>query len=187
MNLRKAVDNLLIYDPEFVGYANKFIGATGGSSAIFPVKCMDDLKTAIDSFTNVKFLEVCLHGSPGMIGFANKGAMIGEYLGNLTQGKPFLQKDARVLFDSCNIGEGAAGDKFMDNLAKLMLIGKGGIIGASTIKNIVFGAGKPSASDVYLDIDHLSDIFGAKLKVKRYDASGKLVGQRSVNRFGWKS
>lgn len=185
MKLRTAVDNLLIYDPGFIGYANKFVGQTGGSSAIAPVKCMDDLKTVIDGFTNVRFLEVALHGSPGMIHFANKGAMIGAYLGNLTQGKPFLQKNVRILFDSCNIGEGTAGDKFMDALAKLMLIGKGGIIGASTIKNIVWRSDQPSASDVYMNIDNWSDVFGAKLKIKRYDEKGELVNQSSVNRFGF--
>lgn len=184
MNLRKAVDNLLIYDPAFVGYANKFVGQAGGSSAIAPVKSMDDLKTVIDSFTNIKFLEIALHGSPGMIHFANKGAMLGAFLGNLTQGRPFIQKDVRILFDSCNIGEGAAGDNFMDALAKLMLIGKGGIIGASTVKNIVWRSDQPSASDVYLNIENLSDIFGAKLKVRRYDVNGSLINQLSVNRFG---
>lgn len=124
MELRKAVDNLLIYDPEFQKYADKFVGEMGGSSAIQAVGSMDELKTAINSYTNVKFLELCLHGSPGNIHFSDKSAMVGKLLGTMIQNSLFLNKSARILFDNCNIGEGKAGDIFMDELGMKMLKGK---------------------------------------------------------------
>ncbi|MBS0484802.1 MAG: hypothetical protein JSS06_06235 [Proteobacteria bacterium] len=87
---------------------------------------MKDLQEAIHKYSNVKFLEMLLHGRPGMIYFADKGTMVGSYLGTMMQGTLFLAKNARVLFDSCNIVEGDYGDKFMADLAKKMLIGRGG-------------------------------------------------------------
>ncbi|HBR58409.1 MAG TPA: hypothetical protein DEA22_13230, partial [Blastocatellia bacterium] len=88
MLLRNAVDNLCIYDPEFSGHAEAFQKDLGGSTAIVAIQSMDDLKSAIENFSNIRFLDVCLHGTPGMIYFANRGAMVGSYFGTLTQGSP---------------------------------------------------------------------------------------------------
>lgn len=180
MELRKAVDNLCIYDPEFQSYADKFVGQTGGSSAIRAVGSMDELKSAIDSFTSVKFLEVCLHGTPGMIKFADGSAMVGQYLGVLTHGKLFLAPNARVLFDSCNIGEGETGDKFMDELGERLFKGKGGIIGASTVKNIELLPKSRFCTEIYME--PLS--FG-RLKVRRYNEGGTRAGEKTVDRNGY--
>jgi hypothetical protein len=100
MELRKAVDNLCLYDPEFQAYADKFVAETGGSSAIQAVGSRDELAAAVKAYTNVKFLEVCLHGTPGMIHFADDCAMRGASFGTMTRNTLFLQKNARVLFDS---------------------------------------------------------------------------------------
>ena len=64
MQLRKAVDNLCLYDPDFKGVAQRFRRDLGGSSDIYEVNTMDDLKTALNSYTGVKFLEIVLHGDP---------------------------------------------------------------------------------------------------------------------------
>lgn len=179
MVLRNAVDNLCIYDPEFSGHAEAFQKDLGGGTAIVAIQSMDDLKSAIENFSNIRFLDVCLHGTPGMIYFANRGAMVGSYFGTLTQGSPFLNKGARILFESCEIGKGAEGDKFMDDLAKTMLLGKGGIIGASTVTNYVFMPKSSFSMGAFL-----APFSGGTLKVRQYDVNGNRIGSRSVNRYG---
>ena len=179
MELRKAVDNLLIYDPGFQKYADKFVGEMGGSSAVQSVSSTADLKTAINSYTNVRFLEICLHGSPGVIYFADKTAIIEKFFGAMMQNLLFLNKNARILFDNCNIGEGDAGDKFMDAIAEQMLKGKGGIVGATTVKNEIYFYQTRFSTDAYMQ--PLS--FG-RLKVKKYDENGKLITERLVDRHG---
>lgn len=179
MGLTKTVDNLCVFDPEFSGYAETFVSDLGGNSDTMAVSRMDDLKAAIAGFTNVKYLEVCLHGSPGMIYFANGGAMVGHYLGTLTQTTNFLQREARVLFASCDIGKGETGDEFMAKLAKSMLVGKGGTIGASTVSNFVLFPRTRFATGAFMEL--LS--FG-RLKIRSYDTSGKQIGERIVDRHG---
>lgn len=179
MELRKAVDNLCIFDPRFSGYAEAFANEVGGSTATQAVSSMDDLKAAIGGYGSVKFLEVALHGSPGMIHFANNGAMVGSYLGTLTQGTNFIQKDARILFASCEIGKGESGDDFMAELAKKLLLGKGGTIGASTVSNVVYFPRATFAMGAYLE-----SFSGGTLKVRRYDANGIQIAERIVNRYG---
>lgn len=179
MELRKAVDNLCIYDPEFQSYADKFAGETGGSSAIQAVGSRDELVAAIKAYTNVRFLEVCLHGTPGMIHFADDGAMRGASLGTMTQNTLFLQKNARVLFAGCNIGEGEPGDIFMDELGMQMFKGKGGIIGAATVANFLLLPRSRFCTDIYM-----KPLSFGRLKVRRYDESGNRVGERVVDRHG---
>lgn len=181
MELRKAVDNLCIYDPEFQAYADKFVSEMGGSSAIQPVGSRDELIAAINGYTNIRFLEVCLHGTPGMIHFANNGAMRGQNLGALTQNTLFLQKNARVLFDSCNIGEGIVGSIFMDELGMLMLKGKGGIIGATTVKNGLLLPTSRFCTDMYM-----KPLSFGRLIVRRYDETGNQISERTVDRHGIK-
>ncbi|MFV0389557.1 MAG: hypothetical protein ACK5NT_12475 [Pyrinomonadaceae bacterium] len=182
MKLRKATSNLLIFDPEFTGFANKFISSMGSDSEIVPVKSLAELTHAIDSFSNVRFLEVALHGSPGQIRFANGAGMTGVYFAKLAFSKPFIAKNARILFDSCNIGEGTAGDDFMDEFGKLMFFGKGGILGATTVANHVYFPNTIFATNVYMNPREGLD---AKLKVRRYDNFGNSVAQTEVNRLGF--
>ena len=179
MELRKAVDNLCIYDPEFQGYADKFVAETGGSSAIQAVGSRDELIAAVQAYTNVRFLEICLHGTPGMIQFANDGAMRGANLGTMIQNTVFLQKNARVLFDSCNIGEGETGDIFMDELGMQMFKGKGGIIGAATVMNLHLLPKSRFCTDMYM-----KPLSFGRLKVRKYDENGSRIAERVVDRHG---
>jgi hypothetical protein len=179
MQLNKAVDNLCLYDPEFKYIADRFLAELGSGSAIHEVKTMNDLKTALNSYVGVKFLEICLHGSPGMIYFNDKSAMMGSYLNELAKSNSFLRKNARILFDSCSIGKGESGDKFMDSLGAGVLKGKGGIVGASTADNLTH----PWFSWTGVYMQPLS--FG-RLKVKMYDADGNLVSAQQVDRHGIK-
>ena len=93
MELQKAVDNLCLFDPEFQASADEFLMEMGGNSAAEPINTMKELQAAIHKYSNVKFLEILLHGRPGMIVFADKGSMVGSYLGTMMQGAPFLAKN----------------------------------------------------------------------------------------------
>ncbi len=179
MELQKAVDNLCLFDPEFQASADKFLTEMGGNSAAEPISTMKDLQEAIHKYSNVKFLEILLHGRPGMIDFANKGTMVGSYLGTMMQGTLFLAKNARVLFDSCNIAEGDYGDKFMADLAKKMLIGRGGIIGATTVENQIYFPRSSFVTGAYM-----APLSFGRLKVRSYDESGDQIGERVVDRHG---
>jgi len=177
MQLTKAVDNLCLYDPDFKYLADRFLAELGGSSDIYEVKTMDDLKIALNSYRDVKFLEIVLHGTPGTL-HMGKMIMDGSYIATLAKTNPnLLQKNARILFDSCSIGKGETGDRFMDRLGTDLLKEKGGIIGASTVDNWTF----PLFPWTGVYMGPLS--FG-RLKVKKYDAEGKLNGSRQVDRHG---
>ena len=94
-------------------------------------------------------------------------------------GVPFLAKNARVLFNSCNIAEGAAGDNFMERLGQTMLAGKGGIIGGSTAKTHNYFPRGSFVTEMYI-----APLSFGRLKVRRYDESGSQVGERVVDRHG---
>lgn len=116
MELKQAVDNLCIYDPEFKAFANSFASSSetgGGNTAICPVSTMQCLTDAFNKYVNVTFVEFIIHGTPGMFYLANGTAMMGSYLNALCTNPWFLRKDARVLFENCSIGDGAMGDAFM--------------------------------------------------------------------------
>ena len=100
--------------------------------------------------------------------------MLGYYLGNLTTKAGTLRNEARVLFLSCDIAKGDEGDVFMNKLAQTMLVGKGGIIGASTVSNWVLFPRTPFASGAHLGR-------GGTLKVRRYDKNGNQIGERLAN------
>ncbi len=180
MNSMMYVDNLCFYDPEFKNFAEAFrkdSNNSGGTSTIHEVKTMDDLKDAFSKYAQVKFLEVVLHGSPGMFHFANGMAMVGSYLNTLCANNVFLNKDARILFDNCSIGEGTQGDNFMDSIGAGMLKGKGGTIGATTVTNWAY---------LTLGTVFMKPLSFGRLKVKRYDESGTQIGSQTVDRHGIK-
>jgi len=56
-----------------------------------------------------------------------------------------------------------------------VLKGKGGTVGATTVTNPGF---------LYISNLFMNPFAEGRLKVKRYDASGKLIGSQSVNRYG---
>lgn len=178
MPLNETVDNLCVYDPEFDYIAERFVSEMGGNSTSHEVKSLSDLKTAFSSYNGVRFFEVCLHGTAGMIWFADKIVMSGSHINTLCANSMFLRKDARILFDNCCIGEGTKGDDFMDSIGAGLLKGKGGTVGATTVKNL----SHPWLSWTGIYMRPLS--FG-RLKVKRYDDSGKLIASRTVDRHGF--
>jgi hypothetical protein len=179
MELRKAVDNLYLYDPQFERAANRFLREVGGSSATHVVTSWEDIKTVTNTYALVKLLVFDTHGLPGAVHLPNGSRVEGIDFMVLSPHPAFLKKDARILFLGCNIGEGSAGDKFMDEVGMYLLRGKGGIVGATTVANVVFQLG-PFASESYM----VPLSFG-RLKVKRYDQSGAQVGSRTVDRHGF--
>lgn len=178
MNLSKAVDNLFLYTPEFKDDVERFLRDSGGSSDVFEINTKDDLKTVVSSYRLVKFLEIDTHGAPGAIQLGNKSVINPTLIADLAAMNPnFLQKNARILFDGCNVGEGAFGDRLMDELGAKLLKGKGGIIGATTVSNVSFS--RSSWTGIYME----PFSFG-RLKVKKYDVSGKPDGSMQVDRHG---
>ena len=178
MELTKAVDNLFLYIPQFKFDAERFLREAGGSSEIFEIKTMDDIKTAVNSYRMVKYLEIDTHGSSGTIhlesGFTMDAALIGDWAATNPN---FLQKNARILFDGCSIGEGTRGDNFMDKLAAKLLKGKGGVIGATTVSNV-------SVPLLWWTGVYMTPLSFGRLKIKKYDSNGKLDGSMQVDRHG---
>lgn len=180
MELRKAVDNLCLYDPEFEAYAQRFADDLGGSSAICKVGTIAELQAAFDSYVLVKYLDIVLHGkSGGVLELADHTVVMGSYLGKLAMNKPFLQKNARVLFSSCGIGADESGSRFLDELGKTMLIGKGGTIGASTTDNLVVLPKSRGFAQAFL-----KPFTDGRLIVRRYDESGQMIGGVATDRHG---
>lgn len=178
--MKLAVDNLCIYDPEFESYAQRFSDDLGGSSAICKVATIAELQAVFEDYVLVKFLDIVIHGkSAGVLELADHTVVMGSYLGKLAMNKPFLQKNARVLFSSCGIGYGEIGDRFLDELGKTMLIGKGGFIGASTVDNAVVLPKSRSLAQAFL-----KPFADGRLIVRRYDESGSVVGGVSTDRRG---
>ena len=177
MSLTKAVDNLCVYDPEFKHIADGFLEEFGANGDVCEVKTMDELKTAVNSYRSVKFFEVVLHGTPGTVHMGEM-TMAGWYLAVLAETNPnFLQKNAQILFNSCSIGKGETGDRFMDHLGARLLKGKGGIIGASTVDSVT--------SPMFRTGFFLKPLTFGRIKVKRYDIEGRLAGSLQVDRHGF--
>lgn len=177
MKLKISVDNLLIYDVDFQFFADRFVNEIGSNSATHPVRTMADLVEAFIKYNAVKFLEIALHGSPGRLYLNNKTAIVGSYLNVIAAANPiFLKNNARILFDSCQIGQGNSGDKFMDSIGTGMLKGKGGIVGATTVDNATY--------PFYPWVTGAHMTSGGQLKVKKYDESGKLVASKVVTEKG---
>ena len=176
MQLRQAVDNLYLYDPEFEPGANRFRSEVGGSTAVQAVRCWADLKTVAQQYTGVRFLVMDTHGVPGAVHRADGSQHQGLDFMLLDAHPGFLQKDARLLFLGCNVGEGEPGDLFLDEVGEYLLRRRGGIVGATTVANVSFQLG-PFSSEAYM----MPLSFG-RLKVRRYDAQGRQVGSRTVDR-----
>lgn len=171
--MRISVDNLLIYDVQMQFFADRFTNQTGTNSATYAVKTMGDLKDALNNYNAVKFLEIALHGKPGGFYLDDNTEIVGTYLNKMVTNPHFLQKNARILFDSCAIGAGDSGDKFMDSIGAGMLKGKGGFVGASTVPNASF------PYFPWVTGAHIASTCG-RLKVKKYDESGNLTNSLEV-------
>ena len=176
--LRTAVDNLYLYDPDFEAGAKSFLSSVGGSSAYFQIKNTSDIKTAIDSYVGVKFLIFDTHGEAGKISLSDHAKVEGLDFMFYMKNNSFLKRDAQILFYGCSIGDGSAGDTFIDEAGFYLLKGKGGIVGATTVTNFTFQSGSWS-SESYMNL------FGrSRLKVKRFNTQGKATGSRTVDRWG---
>ena len=173
---QKAIDNLLFYDPDFANYAETFRKEHPSDGIAHPVSNTNDLIEAVKSYTNVKNLELVLHGSPGNLYFKSKGQMVASYFGTIARAANMLAPNARVLFLGCNIAEGAEGDKFLTEVGKNMFTGLGGIAGGTTVANVVFKGGATRMNPLWF--------FGAQLKVRRFDMTGKMSAGQNVGYFG---
>ena len=176
MALLVVVNNLAICSPEFKDCATGF--GEKGSKATAVVGSQKDLKSAMQSYAGVKCLFVDTHGGPGRIDLADGTKLDGLDIG-MIEAPQLLATSARILFAGCNVSEGSAGNRFMDDIGKFLLRGKGGFVGAATIKTFTMGC----FTLEYLD-DPFANPSGGRFKTRRYDQSGALVGSRVVDRWG---
>lgn len=180
--MKTATDTLYLYDPQFEPNAQSFKDDVGGTCAIHPVACFDTLKAALASYALVKFLVLDTHGRPGQLAMADGAHVDGmdfDFLGLLPP--DLLQKHARVLFYGCNLGEGDAGDAFLDDFGLAAFRGKGGTAGASTVSNFSLLLGRFGSVNAWMDG---GSPLAARLKVVRYNESGQRAASLSVNRWG---
>lgn len=180
--MKKAVDNLYLYDPQFEAGARAYKEEVGGDTAIHPVSCLDTLRAALASYAMVRSLVFDTHGVPGRIALADHGHVDGMDFGMLRLLPPdLLRPNARVLFYGCKLGQGEEGDTFLDEFGLAAFRGKGGTAGASTVSNFALSLGRFGSAGAWMD---LRNAFAARLKVVRYDESGHRAQAMSVNRWG---
>lgn len=171
---QKAIENLLFYDPQFESYAEGFREQHPLNGITHAVTSPNELIEAVKGYAMVKNLELTLHGSPGKIWFKNNGVMVASYFGEISRAANMFSYDARVLFLGCNIAEGDEGDKFLAKVGQEMFKGYGGTVGGTTVSNLAFNGGKMNPLW----------FFGAKLKVRRFDARGMMIAGQDVGYFG---
>lgn len=171
---KRAIENLLFYDPDFESYAEGFREQHPLNGITHAVATPDQLRDAVECYALVKNVELCLHGTPGNIWFNTGGLMIGSHFGKIANAANMLSMDARVLFLGCNIAEGAAGDKFLTDIGRTMFAGTGGTVGGTTVMNLAFHGGKMNPFR----------FFDAKLKVRRFDTRGIMLAGQDVGYFG---
>jgi hypothetical protein len=173
MELRKAVDNLCLFDPQFEADNSRMVQSTGGSTVAHAITSLTDVNDAIKQYTNVKLLVFNTHGVPGGIRLPNGLAFSMEFM-DMGSNPIFLSREARILFLGCNVGEDVAGDKFIDKAGGHILKGKGGYIGATTVANFTLGWVIPEAT-----MFGFSD--STRLKVRRFDVEGKMISGVDVH------
>ena len=171
---QKAIEHLLFYDPDFPSYAAGFLEEHRLNGIAHAVSTPDELINAVKGYAMVKNVELVLHGSAGSIWFNKGGLMVASHFGTVTRAANMLSQDARVLFLGCNIAEGVAGDKFLSDVGKNMFTGIGGTVGGSTVMNLAHNGGKMNPFM----------FFNAKLKVRRFDADGKMIAGQDVSYWG---
>jgi hypothetical protein len=174
-----AVDNLYLYDPQFEAGAMSFVSDMGGSSASFAIPTAEALERALNTHVAVKFLIFDTHGEPGIMDLDDGTKFEGIDFMMVAKNGAFLKRDARVIFYGCNVGEGTPGDRFMQEVGSYLLRGKGGTVGATTVKNFTIHS-KTLSTEAYM----VPLSFG-RLKVKRYNEVGKEIGSQTVDRHGF--
>jgi hypothetical protein len=180
--MRTMIDSLYLYDPQFKCGADKFT-SDESTSASAPITCLSDINDAMTQYCGVKQLIFDTHGAPGQIATSDGSNIEGIDFMFKAVPDAFFKREARVLFFGCNIGEGDKGDTFLDEIGKYLLRNKGGYVGATTVTNANFDFSKlgiPVCSEAFM----MPLSFG-RLKVRRYDAAGNVVGSKVVDRHGF--
>jgi hypothetical protein len=163
-------ENLYLYDPDLKAEADEFVLEAPKTNASRAVSDLATLEAVAKTFTDVRFLIFDTHGGPGELQLQDKTKVGSGSLGLLATKNPsFLAADARILFQGCNIGEGAKGELFLDAIGKSFLTGKGGFVGAATSSTWANVLGSLVIRQTHLPL-------WGSLRVYRYDATGARVG-----------
>ncbi len=178
--MKTMASTLYLYDPQFEANAQAFRDEVGGDCAIQAVSTFDDLAKALDSFCQVGFLVVDTHGAPGKIALADGTSVDGfDFRMLRLLPRDLLKKNARVLFYGCNLGEGDAGETFLNDFGDAAFRGKGGTVGASTVTNFALSLGPFGSVEAWMD---LGSPLAARLKVVRFNEACR---DRSRCRAWW--
>ena len=124
---------LMLFDPDFSKGASTFVAADPTNNAAVQVRSLADLISAMESYTDVEQLIANTHGKPGVVTLAD-GTMVdvASFAFSAHTNSKLLAANAQIIFWGCNIGDTAAGDLFMDVLARSLLKGKGGTVATPT-------------------------------------------------------
>ena len=172
---QRAVEYLMIYDPQFSSEADYFVDHFGSNAAVDPVTNLKELFEIPQKYAMVRYLELDFHGSPGMIRLHDNSACVASYFGSLVKASNMLCRNARVFFLGCSVAGGVDGDATLDEIGKKMFTGTGGILGGSTVSTMGYGS--------FLKMSPFAVTDGL-LKVRRYDENGDRIGSENIDMFG---
>jgi hypothetical protein len=179
--LRKWVNEVMIYDKEDSLSRNEAASfqeshQTGGwTTAVEGIASADELSDALDKFINVDQISFSTHGFPGGVWF-RAGSLTLYNLKSVTVPVRLWNGTGRLLFMGCETGRGPDGEKFLIEAGKHFFVGRGGIVGGSTVYNLGFSSGTvlpvfgPSSDGFHL----------GKLLLYKIDAKGNVIGSSST-------
>jgi hypothetical protein len=150
--------------------ADGFVLEAPKTSAARAIADLAALETVTKAFEEVQFHIFDTHGGPGELQLRDKTLIGAGSLGLFAAKNPRLMAaNSRILFQGCNIGEGAKGELFMDSIGKSFFKGKGGFVGAATSSTAAVTFGPFVVRKTHIP-------FWGGIRVFRYDATGARVG-----------
>jgi hypothetical protein len=171
MDLKTWMDNLLIYDADDFMInrgAKAFPEDAPAFNAAEGVSDFAGALNAIRKYCHLRCLIFETHGAPGYVHFPKGGIDAGN-AHRFASVRSSLDTDARILFEGCSVGQGDAGTKFLLEIGSKLLLGKGGIVGATTCSN--FG----SPLELLSLIDSVRMPPWGNLRIMQFDKNGSLI------------
>lgn len=168
-HIRKIKEKLMIYDKTDITMtwkAKAFLNKSPAKHAIEGVSNFNEVLIALSEYIWLKWVIFNTHGCPGGVALP-KGGFTRKDVGLLRGTAKILQKDARIFFSGCNIGEGIVGRNFLKSVGENMLPGKGGAVGASNSMTFDFFG------------DATYRLWG-KVRILYFDTAGRLLKEREV-------
>jgi hypothetical protein len=168
---RSSADQLMIYatgEDAFEKLAEDFEKESPGNNRTEVANDATQLRSILNRYENLKQINFYTHGSIGSM-YLPGGSVSMSNLSSLSAPHTNLfDGEGRVLFIGCNIGEGPKGREFLIAAGRKLLMTHGGIVGATTVKNIFGRWGL---------IDARMPMWG-DLRLIRLDANGNVLAEK---------